>query len=58
MQQLTMAQSHSMPHILGGKNVVLVSPPSTGKTLSYLLPLLSKATNCSGSKVNLDSLVQ
>ena len=38
---LTSAQSSSIPYINNNKNTVLVSPASTGKTLSYLLPLVA-----------------
>lgn len=53
MKQFTLAQSYSIPYIFGGKNTILVSPSSTGKTLSYLLPLLSVVNSkCGGNKVN------
>ena len=41
MRQLTVAQSYSLPYIANGQNTVLVSPSLSGKTLSYLLPVLS-----------------
>lgn len=40
MQELTVAQSYAIPYVADGQNTVVVSPSSTGKTLSYLLPLL------------------
>ena len=36
-----MTQAHAWPYIWEGCNVVFISPSGTGKTLSYLLPLLT-----------------
>ena len=36
----TAVQAYAWPYISEGRNVVMVSPTSTGKTLAYLLPLL------------------
>ena len=47
MHRFTNAQSYSIPYIFHGKSTVIVSPTLTGKTLSYLLPLLS-SVNCKG----------
>ena len=37
----TAAQGYTWPYISSGQDLVLVSPPSSGKTLAYLLPLLT-----------------
>eukprot|EP00731_Ephydatia_muelleri_P032443 Em0023g950a len=37
----TAAQAHAWPHISAGKDVFLVAPQNSGKTLAYLLPLLT-----------------
>lgn len=37
-----MAQKYGWPCISSGVDVTLVSPSGTGKTLAYLLPLLTK----------------
>nr|CAD7393674.1 unnamed protein product [Timema cristinae] len=42
-QSLMSIQSYTFVSILRGQNVFIVGPPRSGKTLSYLLPLLS---NC------------
>ena len=41
MSSLTTVQSYSIPFVKGGKNTVIVSPTASGKTLSYLLPLIA-----------------
>ncbi|MFK9095119.1 DEAD/DEAH box helicase [Bacillus salipaludis] len=41
-QQPTSIQEAAIPMILEGKDVIAESPTGTGKTLAYLLPLLSK----------------
>ncbi|UQD51150.1 ATP-dependent helicase [Bacillus methanolicus] len=41
-ENLTSIQKQTIPLILQGKDVVAESPTGTGKTLSYLLPLLHK----------------
>ncbi len=38
----TDVQTAAIPAILGGKDVIAESPTGTGKTLAYLLPVLSK----------------
>jgi len=38
----TVVQAEVIPHILDGKDVLGQSPTGTGKTLAYLLPILSK----------------
>ncbi|XP_064393953.1 putative ATP-dependent RNA helicase TDRD12 isoform X2 [Halichondria panicea] len=37
----TPAQAHAWPYLWQGYSVVLISPSGTGKTLSYLLPILA-----------------
>ncbi|WAR11688.1 TDRD1-like protein [Mya arenaria] len=39
-----LVQSYSWPIIVRGRHLVALSPPSTGKTLAYLFPLLSALT--------------
>jgi superfamily II DNA/RNA helicase len=41
-KQLTSVQMAAIPLILDGKDVIAEAPTGTGKTLSYLLPLLQK----------------
>ncbi|AGK52223.1 DEAD/DEAH box helicase [Bacillus sp. 1NLA3E] len=41
-ENLTSVQINSIPFILEGKDVIAESPTGTGKTLSYLLPVLQK----------------
>ncbi|MGJ7919157.1 DEAD/DEAH box helicase [Neobacillus sp. LXY-4] len=41
-EQLTSVQMKSIPFALEGKDVIAESPTGTGKTLSYLLPVLQK----------------
>ena len=36
----TSVQANGWPHIWEGRNTILVSPHLSGKTLTYLLPLL------------------
>ena len=38
----TNAQKYGWPYIHSGEDVTLISPPRTGKTLAYLLPVLTK----------------
>lgn len=45
IQELTPIQERAFEPIKAGKNVLGVSPTGTGKTLAYLLPLLSKLTS-------------
>ena len=37
----TAAQAYTWPYVSSGQDVVFVSPPLSGKTLTYLLPLLT-----------------
>ncbi len=41
-EQLTTVQMKTIPFILEGKDVIAESPTGTGKTLSYLIPVLQK----------------
>lgn len=41
-EQLTTVQMKTIPFILEGRDVIAESPTGTGKTLSYLLPVLQK----------------
>ena len=41
-QAPTTAQKYGWPYIRSGENVTLISPSRTGKTLAYLLPVLTK----------------
>lgn len=41
----TEIQQLSIPHILNGTNVVLTAQTGTGKTMAYLLPLLTRLLN-------------
>jgi superfamily II DNA/RNA helicase len=41
-ENLTSVQMQSIPYILDGKDVIAESPTGTGKTLSYLLPVLQR----------------
>ncbi len=38
----TDVQSEAIPHVLAGKNVIVKAQTGTGKTLAFLLPILSK----------------
>lgn len=40
--KLTPVQAEVMPHLLAGKDVLAASPTGSGKTLSYLLPVLNQ----------------
>jgi superfamily II DNA/RNA helicase len=37
---LTDLQHQALPHLLAGDSCLLLGPASTGKTLSYMLPIL------------------
>ena len=37
----TAAQAYNWPYVSSGRDVLFVSPPLSGKTLAYLLPLLT-----------------
>ncbi len=41
IQQLYSHQAEAIHHVLNGKNVVLVTPTASGKTLAYNLPVLN-----------------
>ncbi|EHI74148.1 superfamily II DNA and RNA helicase [Streptococcus criceti] len=45
IQELTPIQEQAFEPILSGQTVLGISPTGTGKTLAYLLPLLSKLTS-------------
>ncbi|WP_165210620.1 DEAD/DEAH box helicase [Streptococcus tangpeifui] len=45
IQELTPIQEQAFGPILSGQTVLGISPTGTGKTLAYLLPLLSKLTS-------------
>lgn len=38
----TVAQMYGWPYIDSGQDITLIAPSGTGKTLAYLLPLLTK----------------
>lgn len=42
LRQSTPVQAYGWPYVLTGRDTVLVSPHGSGKTLAYLLPLLSQ----------------
>lgn len=44
----TPVQAFAWPYVSTGQNVIFIGPPSTGKTLAYLLPLLTIIT-CGGN---------
>ena len=52
----TVAQSHAWPIILSGRDLLCISPPQSGKTLAYLLPLLHRFLVSPGSYDHLQSL--
>ena len=52
----TLAQSHAWPIILSGRDLLCISPPQSGKTLAYLLPLLHRFLVSTDSYEHLRSL--
>ena len=48
IERLYSHQSESITHTLSGKNVVVVTPTASGKTLCYNLPVLSKILSSGG----------
>lgn len=51
ISQLTDIQTKSFQPILDGENLLGISPTGTGKTLAYLLPILSKITSPKSQQV-------
>ena len=44
MTSLTGLQSHAIPYVQSTKSIVMISPTASGKTLSYLLPVMGNLT--------------
>jgi len=53
MERLYSHQSESITHTLSGKNVVVVTPTASGKTLCYNLPVLSEILSDGGKALYL-----
>src|SRR6476469_1260597 len=50
IQSLYSHQAEAIEHVAGGRNVTVVTPTASGKTLCYNLPVLQSILNSSGAR--------